>query len=352
MTIIEEIKKKLKENQVLFVSNGKMDYHIPGSLAEKSYSFIRPILDQNFRFYDGSDTGPKAYGYQIFLRMINETFIHNKDSKEIAKFKYIIYFDEDCFIPRLDLLYKEFEEFKISGKAFAGIPDGGMVCHRNHNNFAINTFLTFFNVEVLYNTLLKFGALDIKTGSISPRTRFEIDRMSFEALCNKTSYNHLSAIKSDSNECLTFCQKLRLKEVPYTETVKNDPNNPVEPNQVPYSCKLDDMEPYYKLFFYFMSLGLKPKYLLGSDFYKDENGTIVDDMGGITSVIYSSVEMVPLCYHTWFARDYAPKWFFEQVEAGSDPHMPEHTYNWMKEHSERIDKVFEYCKSISDIDIK
>ena len=62
-------------------------------------------------------------------------------------YDYIIYIDADCFIWSLENLKSKFEEFIAQERIIGGVPDGGIFCHRNTNNFCINPFLTFFSIK-------------------------------------------------------------------------------------------------------------------------------------------------------------------------------------------------------------
>jgi len=39
----------------------------------------------------------------------------------------------------------------------SGIPDGGILCHRNHSRLMVNTFLSFWNIKLLRDKQVKIN---------------------------------------------------------------------------------------------------------------------------------------------------------------------------------------------------
>lgn len=317
---IEEIKKYFSDNGVWFATNSiRTD---EGSLFEKSYNLYNSLIDENkdnFMLVNGTNCN---YGYFCFLDLIYKCMF-DFNHKDV---RHIIYIDEDCFISDIEVLYELVKDFISSEKAFAGVPDGGVVCHRNHNHIAINTFFTLFNIDII-KKLINCQNINLFQSEIYP----QIESCSFEKFSSRLSYNKLSLLINDSKVCAAYSEILKvsldIKEIKYCDTVRNDVDNPIEHNQIPYSYKLDNFEPYYKLFFYLMSLGAEPYYIPGTDIWKVNNEE-VDNMGGICSALYFN--MKPFCYHTWFARAYS-----SEPEKSNDPLIVKHTnrinqiYDWV-----------------------
>lgn len=62
-------------------------------------------------------------------------------------YDYVMYIDADCFIWSTKNLMHKFSEFFDGDYIIGRVPDGGVFCHRNTNNYCINPFLTFFNIK-------------------------------------------------------------------------------------------------------------------------------------------------------------------------------------------------------------
>lgn len=329
---IEKIKEFFKLNHIYFASNTRNPR--VGSLFEKSYNLYSPLIDEetdNFILINGSDYN---YGYKCFLEMIEYALY----GKKYPRIDYIVYIDEDCFISDLKSLKNIVEDFISSDRTFAGMPDGGVCCHRNHNNVAINTFFTIFNIRQIRD-LFKGIEQDQFKKHIVPA----IESYSFERFSKECPYNKMNELFNDTKVCAkhsTFIKNF-YGEPEYCNIVRNDPNNPIEPHQEPYSSKLDNFEPYYKLFFYLMKLGAKPYYIVGADAWKDNEKNVIDNMGGICTALFYNY--VPFCYHTWFARCYVPEADIEHVKTLPNSELfLKHTdrinqvYNWVVKHQRKL----------------
>ena len=132
------MKKWFKQNNVLFCTNGDI---IPDSPLLDSISLYRSAIDDNLLCIPGKNIGNNMpiFGLQAFLMMINEAIKR--------KYDYIIYIDADCFIWSLNNLKSKFEQFIEGDFIVGGVPDGGVLCHRNTNNYCINPFLMFLNIK-------------------------------------------------------------------------------------------------------------------------------------------------------------------------------------------------------------
>ena len=107
-------------------------------------------------------------------------------------------------------------------------------------------------------------------------------------------------------------------EPPYCEIVRNDPNNPIEPHQTPYSfddeTEEKNFEPYYVLEQALIILTGNPiYYLFSTDLYNEKeikNGETYD-LSGLSSAVYNNIETVKehklIAVHTWYSRAYT-KW--------------------------------------------
>ena len=322
---IKNLKNWFSQKNVCFASN-IIDWS-QNSLFQKSYSLYEPLIDKEHFNFVGIVGSSQIYGYNAFISLLDELLY--KKSAIKRKCDYLVYIDEDCFISDLFDMKGLVEDFILKDRAFGGISDGGVLCHRNHNGYCINTFFTIFNIKQLKN--------------IFPKTREEFQKVIDEEISKCTWKLFKSQV---SNEMWRFIENekkvndffVRTRrdsvEVPkYCEIVRNDITNPIEPNQIPYSSKEDDFEPYYKLFLWIMLHGGKPYYFVGSDIWKDKEGIEIDTLGGICSGLYfNEVSEEPFCYHTWFARAYDPN--------GNSCHPI------IKMHTKRINHIFDYISNL------
>ena len=323
---IKNLKNWFSQRNVCFASN--TSNWSARSLFRKSYGLYEPLIDKehfNFVAVNGSN---QIYGYEAFISLIDELLYKKSTIKR--KCDYLVYMDEDCFIADLFAMKAAVEDFILKDRAFAGCPDGGVLCHRNHNGYCINTFFTIFNIKQLREMF--------------PKTREEFRRVVNEEI-SKCTWKSFKEQVSDEmwrtienekkvNEFFVKTRRDSVEEPKYCEIVRNDISNPIEPNQIPYSSKEDDFEPYYRLFLWIMLHGGKPYYFVGSDIWKDKEGKEVDNLGGICSGLYfNEVDEWPFCYHTWFARAYDPN--------GTINHPI------VKRHTRRINQIFDYVNNLS-----
>lgn len=258
-----EIIKYLKDNKVGIVTN----------------SFNPELLKMSKFFYNDIYTslvvpgivngvgGPvRFYGFTCFNYILTEKWFTNQ-------FDYIIYVDEDCFITNIESMINILKEFIEGNYGFAGIPDGGLCCHRNHNPVSINTFFTIFNVKEIKKVYDPEKVLN---------TKFDDSLKVFKP-------DFLIYDKSDE-----YKKELENK-IPYCKIVRDNPKDVCSRHQIPWNILWDDFEPYYKIFFYLLKNGLKPMYLHGRD-------SLIDDLGITTELLYNNE---PWAYHTWFARNFS-----------------------------------------------
>lgn len=296
----QEIKNWLNDNKVCIVTNSTMR---PGSLFLHSLNtYLQYIPENNFMAIPGNTEGGKPnYGLSAFVQMIN---ILTSETYKNA-FDYVIYIDEDCFIKDFNSLLIEFERFKNSNYCIAGLPDGGVICHRNQSRILVNAFLSFWNIKAIRENSSSYAnVFNILMYAQKPYKVF------IEELKKKSElYN---VIDQNSKDTLLDCARYRIKnfkhDPPHADVVRNDQSNNYEPNQVPYSFKgLPDqnMEPYYLVEeAMVISTGLPIYYLFGTDLYSNEE---VDyDNSGLTTVIMERESKKHIAYHTWFARKYKP----------------------------------------------
>lgn len=288
---IEEIRKKLKDMNVLFVTNTNVGMNSLFPYSLESYS---QMLDWNFVLYPANLGKMRLYGLGCFFNMIAD---------QIDKHDYVIYLDDDVFlVPGAEeAFYNIFMKFVESNAVIAGVPDGGVICHRNHNPFMVNTFVSFWNLkEIRVHGITR----EILTAR---ETTEEINKMSFREYDSRASYKSMFEMKKGMNgweACIEDSKKARQdREILYAKIVENDPSNPVEPHQVPWSTKYDDFEPYYKLIEWLL---LKCD---GTIFYlnaRDKVGRLENgENSGLSSEIYvrdSDGVVCPVFWHSWFSR--------------------------------------------------
>jgi len=278
-------------NRVCVVTNASMR---PGSLFVASLrKYIDYVPTHNFWCIPGQQTnGRSFYGKEALVFMLEELLSDKR-------FNYVIYIDEDCFISDFRLLLSDFEIFMEDGACLGGIQDGGTICHRNHSALLVNTFLSYWNLKAL-------RAADFQQ-------RYRTNSM--------MSYGEFRdfVVKNDSTIGLWERANAQIErarayreanfpdgKVPYCTTVENDPSNPCEPHQVPYSHDderaVNNFEPYYQVEEEMIRITGKHLYYLNSaDLYTTEETEL--DNSGMTSVVMTT-DGKKFAYHTWFSRAY------------------------------------------------
>lgn len=309
----EPIKQWLKDNKVCVVTNSVIT--LPGSLFLHSLKkYIDYIPENNFIVIPGiNDNGKPKYGLSAFVEMVN--ILASQQYENI--FDYAIYIDEDCFIYRFDLLLEEFKKFKEGNYCLAGLPDGGMICHRNQSRLLVNAFLSFWNIKAIRENHETYANwFNVLSYANKPYKAF------MEKLIKVNDGDFYKSIDNASKNILKKCADYRIKnfkhDPPHATVVRNDPSNQYEPYQIPYSYKGNleyNMEPYYLIEeAIIMSTQLPIYYLFGTDLYKNEDELFVDENGkriasmdnsGITTVMIGKNNK-SYAYHTWFARYYKP----------------------------------------------
>lgn len=311
MRTIEEIKKYIQDNKICVVTNSKCKYGTQFLASIKTYISYLPI--HNFWIIPGDDIGYEQdfYGYYAFLKMIDE--LGNN-----PYYDYVIYLDDDCFVKNMSLLIDEFDKFKESDCCLAGIPDGGVLCHRNHSAIFVNTFLSFWNIKLLRENLITYK--EIITNIIehaNPDLCYDF----YKNYIQKTNMPLYEELKKRSALFIKNIESIRESvfgdiEVPYCQTVLLDSNNEIEEMQIPYT--IDDeannnFEPYYLLEQVAVLATKKPIYYIAAlDLYDITNETTMDNTG-LTSVVINMDTKEHILYHTWFSRKYT-KWPKTQME--------------------------------------
>ena len=309
---MKKLKIWLSQNKVCFVTNS---ISMPSNLLLPSLkTYIDYIPIHNFYLIQGIKNNEPFYGLNAFIEMLAYMLSNNN-------FDYVIYIDEDCFINDFEALIDEFKLFKSSNCCMAGIQDGGVLCHRNHSKIMVNTFLSFWNISLMRNKKITINTI--------------IDYVKEKIKDDKVYKNFISTIKSTNNELYNFmCSRadkmiLNIKdfreflnpenpEPTYCEIVRNDPNNPIEPHQTPYSfddeTEEKNFEPYYVLEQALIILTGNPiYYLFSTDLYNEKeikNGETYD-LSGLSSAVYNNIENIKehklIAVHTWYSRAYT-KW--------------------------------------------
>ena len=309
---MKKIKIWLSQNKICFVTNS---ISMPSNLLLPSLkTYIDYIPIHNFWLIPGIRNNEPFYGLNAFIEMLAYMLNNNN-------FDYVIYVDEDCFINDFEELINEFKLFKTSNCCMAGIQDGGVLCHRNHSKLMVNTFLSFWNISLIRNKKITINdILDYVKEKIKDENVYK----TFISTLKNTNNDLYKFMCSRSDKMINAVKEYReflnpeKSEPPYCEIVKNDPNNPIEPNQIPYSyddeSATGNFEPYYILEQALISLTNKPiYYLFSTDLYNEneiKNGETYD-LSGLTSAVYNNVEKLTdhklICVHTWYSRAYT-KW--------------------------------------------
>ena len=126
--------------RILFATNGDI---VPNSPLLMSIQTYMHVAKDDLLCIPGKNVvnNMPIFGMHAFMMIIDYAVKHD--------YEYVIYVDADCFIWSTDNLMKKFSEFTEGDYIIGGVPDGGVFCHRNANNYCINPFLTFFNIRRL-----------------------------------------------------------------------------------------------------------------------------------------------------------------------------------------------------------
>ena len=265
------MKQWFKDKNVLFCTNGDI---VPDSPLLDSIATYKDVVDNNLLCIPGKNIANNnpIFGLQAFQLMIIEALKRGYD--------YIIYIDADCFIWSLENLKSKFEEFITQQYIIGGVPDGGIFCHRNTNNFCINPFLTFFSIKRIKQHFIN-GKLQLA----SPTSELEIPEED----------------RRTNALVLEQCKNWRARyqpTVPYMKTANFMKTNSVE---TAYTTSFTLMsEWYYKLFLGFHYPDERFMWIYGRDYVCDA------DPFGLTSGLYLNEHMEDdsnlICLHTWFSR--------------------------------------------------
>lgn len=215
----------INTNRIAIFCNSQFD-----DLYQYSLEFYKELAYQKI-VISGQN---KFYSLRFLLHVI----------ESYPQYDYGIFIDEDCFISNTNAM-TDLLEYVIKNKyTFCGPPDGGVICHREHNPISINTFFTVIDLKTLRHIY----------------NRHEIEN---------------SRYGKDLNKYIPF--KLIRKGI---------------------SIKYDNYEPYYKLFFWALRHGAKPLYLnvRNYDTDADKLSTVLKNQNG-----------VEFAYHSWFSRNWKQK---------------------------------------------
>lgn len=299
-----EMKSWITDNRVLFATNSNL---LPGSMYLASLkTYIDNVPVHNMYIASGFQKPEPFYGAKVFHHMSINAFIDNI----FKKYDYIVYIDEDAFVTDFQELMNIFHDFmKDDEYCLGGIQDGGVICHRNHSRLMVNTFVSFWNLKLLRQSSESPKEFHSIVTSISsdPKNSYTWFKNRISQI-NPSLFVKMKELADSNIDKVTAYRKTHFidGEVPYCETVKNDPTNPVEPHQIPYSFSDDvetyNFEPYYAIEqAYILMTGKPVYYMYATDlFNKDETEC---DNSGLTSVILSD-EDKPVVVHTWFTRQY------------------------------------------------
>lgn len=308
----DDIKDWLSDNNVLFLTNSVC--YPGGTFLSSIRSYCDWIPVHNFAIARGlRDNLKPHYGIDVFLEMVADTY----SSKAFRSFDYIVYIDDDAFICDFPALCHELEIFIKENKyCLAGVQDGGVICHRNHSRLMVNTFLSFWNMKALRKSVDAQGFITV----INQINHEKRQQVFFNKVLEETHpglYDKMCSLAAERINEVSDWRHLKFTngESPYCDTVRNDKNNPVEPEQVPYTFKDYDkeepnFEPYYIVEQAFVAAtGLPIYYFFGTDFYDASYSDEDVDNSGISSAIMTSNsgEKHMICVHTWFSRAYT-KW--------------------------------------------
>lgn len=309
---MKKLKIWLSQNKVCFVTNS---ISMPSNLLLPSLkTYIDYIPIHNFWIIPGIRNNEPFYGLNAFIEML--VYMLNTNN-----FDYVIYIDEDCFINDFEALVEEFKLFKSSNCCMAGIQDGGVLCHRNHSKIMVNTFLSFWNINLIRNKNITINHL---LDYIKTKIKDEIIFESFITRLKESNEVLYNFINTRADKMIMEIKKFRKylnpenSEPPYCDIVRNDPNNPIEPNQTPYTFDDDkakeNFEPYYVLEQALIELTGNPiYYLFATDLYNENDIKTGEtyDLSGLTSAVYTNVEKLSdhklIAVHTWYSRAYT-KW--------------------------------------------
>lgn len=319
----EETKDWLTENNVLFVTNTPA---MPGSVFVSSMrTYIDYIPIHNFHIIPGIANSKPFYGLDAYLDLIGKCI----SDSHFKKFDYVIYIDEDAFITDFSLMMDDFLRFKDGNYCLAGPQDGLVICHRNHQHMMINTFISFWNMKLLRESATPNDIKNmLNTINGNKRTPFE----NFDNILKQNNSLYY-AVKNSADENAELVKAFRNSlftngESEYCKTVRNDPTNPVEPHQTPYTTsygkEVINYEPYYLVEQMMILLTKRPiYYMFATDYYNPNLSDDETDNSGLSSAVYDRDTKEMYCVHTWFSRGYS-KWPRNKV---------------MLHHTQRINKV-------------
>lgn len=323
----DEISLWLSEHKVLFVTNSLCEPGTTYLASMRTYLDYIPV--HNFYIVPGMRNGQPYYGLSVF----NELSMRALSEPIIEQFDYMVYIDDDCFITDFPTLMKELVRFvEVGIWCMAGPQDGGMIAHRNHSHILFNTYISFWNFKMLRQKSSREKFMKtISQISANPMQSYTV----FKKMLQE-DMTQVNLMESGAQNMIHRGRLFRENAFPKNEEtgeyetfaagkVRNDPSNPVEPHQTPYTYKENEQtnyEPYYLIEETWLIETRAPiMYLFHQDLY---NRNIEDnaDPTGVTSGVYDEDGYL-YAVHTWFSRAYT-KW-------------PQHKLQM--EHTRRINNV-------------
>jgi len=115
------------------------------SANEKLYTLAKGLWQSDNNFIQCK----QFQGYNGALDYLLHLFTHNFSG-------IIVNADEDFFIVNEDLLDNVINTMVEKGYAFCGVPDGGIISHRNNSVFNVNPFFNVFNVDLIKTKIASF----------------------------------------------------------------------------------------------------------------------------------------------------------------------------------------------------
>ena len=307
------LKQWLSDRKVLFVTNSML--RPGGTFLASLLTYAEEIPIHNIAVIPGTRQLVKMggevyelprYGIDVFEELSRRCM------QDIVwkQFDYAVYIDDDCFVTDFERLMKMLDDFMKSGQCcLAGPQDGGVFCHRNHSHLMINTFISFWNLKMLRQNTNK-EAFRLRLQNLQEGDKpYE----NFLKQINEDTKNLMINSAQSNIQLMTEWRRQKFPLVdgrhlcPYAKIVMDDPSNPVEPHQVPYSYKssVQNFEPYYLIEQAWVLETNSPiEYFRACDLYGPEDNDEETDNSGLTSAVYDK-QMNLVAVHTWFSRAYS-----------------------------------------------